>query len=169
MFATTYIYDPAADKWQAGTWLPTPRAFLAACALDQQIYVAGGYDGRAESNAMLAYNPSGEGTSEGPWAVRATLSQGRGGLALMAVSGRLFAIGGGWRNPISYNEQYDLRTGAWSKIESPVTGQWRNLGLVAKGNDLYAIGGWSGAYLATVERYTAIYQIMLPISAGHGQ
>ena len=167
--ATTYIYDPASDKWQAGTWLPAPRAFLGACALDQQIYVAGGYDGRVESNAVLAYDPIGEGTSAGPWAVRATLNQGRGGLALVGIYGRLFAIGGGWRNPISFNEQYDLRTGAWSKIESPVTGQWRNLGLVARGNDLYAIGGWSGSYLANVERYTAIYQIMLPISAGQSK
>jgi DNA-binding CsgD family transcriptional regulator len=167
--ATTYVYDPATDKWRAGTPLPAPRAFLAAYALEQQIYVAGGYDGHVESNSVLAYDPNGEGTSAGPWAVRATLNQGRGGLALVGIYGRLFAIGGGWRNPISFNEQYDLRTGAWSKIESPVTGQWRNLGLVARGNDLYAIGGWSGAYLANVERYTALYQIMLPISAGQSK
>ncbi len=167
--ATTYIYDPTGDKWQTGAWLPAPRAFLAACALGQQIYVAGGFDGRTESNSLLAYDPSGEGTPAGPWAVRATMNQGRGGLALVGIAGRLFAVGGGWRTPITFNEQYDLSTGAWSKIESPVTGQWRNLGLLAKGNDLFAIGGWSGAYLANVERYSAIYQIMLPISAGSGK
>jgi hypothetical protein len=95
--------------------------------------------------------------------VRAPLSQARGGLGLVSLGQRLYAVGGGWTEPLAFNEQYDTRTGAWSRIETPVTGQWRNLGLVALGNKLYAVGGWSGSYLGANEEYQALLQQLLPL------
>jgi hypothetical protein len=44
-----------------------------------------------------------------------------------------------------------------------VVGQWRNLGLAALGNKLYAVGGWSGSYLDTNEEYQALLQQLLPL------
>jgi DNA-binding CsgD family transcriptional regulator len=157
------IYDPQTDSWTPGTPLTEPVAFLAAASLDGVIYTAGGYDGVQERATVRAYDPAGEGTEAGPWTERAALSQARGGLGLVALGTRLYAVGGGWTEPLAYNEQYDTRTGAWSRIETPVVGQWRNLGLAALGNKLYAVGGWSGSYLDTNEEYQALLQQLLPL------
>jgi DNA-binding CsgD family transcriptional regulator len=166
--AESYTYDAAADKWSVLTPMPTRRGFLAASTLQGQIYAVGGYDGRRELDTVEVYDPNGEGSKAGPWAERASLTQARGGLGLLALNTRLYAIGGGWRTSLSFNEQYDARTGAWSRIESPVTGQWRNLGLAQQGDYIYAVGGWSGGYIAATEQYTAVLRIMLPVSSGGG-
>ena len=43
VFAETWIYDPAADRWEAGPPMRTPRHGLAAAAVDGVIYaIAGG-------------------------------------------------------------------------------------------------------------------------------
>ncbi len=161
--ADTLIYDPETDSWAAGTPMVEPRAFLAASSLQDRIYVVGGYDGQRELATVAAYDPAGEGTAAGPWSSRAPLSQPRGGLGLVALGQRLYAVGGGWTEPLAFNEQYDIKTGAWSRIETPAVGQWRNLALAALGNKLYAVGGWNGSYLGTNEEYQALLQQLLPL------
>lgn len=43
VFAETWLYDPAADRWEAGPAMRTPRHGLAAAAVDGVIYaIAGG-------------------------------------------------------------------------------------------------------------------------------
>lgn len=42
VFAETWIYDPAADRWDAGPAMKTPRHGLAAAAVDGVIYAIGG-------------------------------------------------------------------------------------------------------------------------------
>lgn len=168
--AETFIYDPQADAWTAGTPMAKPRAFLAAAPLDGLIYVVGGYDGQRELDTVAVYDPAAGGTAGGSWSARAALTQGRGGLGLVALGARLYAIGGGWAAPLTFNEQYDVQTAAWSRIGSgtPVTGQWRTLGLAALGGKLYAIGGWSGSYLASVEEYQALIRQLLPLGSKGG-
>ncbi len=159
----TLIYDPAADRWTSGSAMPEPRAFHAASALAGLIYVAGGFDGQRELASVLVYDPATEGTTTGPWSARAALTQPRGGLGLAALGARLYAIGGGWTEGIAFNEQYDARADAWSRIETPLAGQWRNLGVAALGNKIYALGGWSGGYLDSTEEYQALLQQLLPL------
>ncbi len=67
--------------------------------------------------------------------------------------------------PLAFNEQYDQPTDAWSRIGTPVAGQWRNLGLAALGKKLYAVGGWSGSYLAVTEEYQALVRQLLPLGS----
>ena len=161
--AETLIYDPETDSWSDGTPMAEPRAFLAASPLQDRIYVVGGYDGQRELVTVATYDPDGEGTEAGPWSSRAPLSQPRGGLGLVSLGPRLYAVGGGWTEPLAFNEQYDMKTGAWSRIETPALGQWRNLALAALGNKLYAVGGWNGSYLGTNEEYQALLQQLLPL------
>jgi DNA-binding CsgD family transcriptional regulator len=161
--ADTLIYDPEADSWSAGAPMAEPRGFLAASPLQDRIYVAGGYNGQRELATVAVYDPAAEGKEAGPWSSRAPLSQPRGGLGLVSLGQRLYAVGGGWTQPLAFNEQYDIKTGAWSRIETPALGQWRNLALAALGNKLYAVGGWNGSYLGTNEEYQALLQQLLPL------
>ncbi len=159
----TYVYDPATDRWLAASAMPAPRAFTAAGASDGGIYVVGGYDGRRELATVAFYNPAGEGTPAGPWSSKAALSQPRAGLGLAVIGSRLYAVGGGWNTPLTFNEQYDVAIDAWSQIGTPVADQWRNLGLVAFDQKLYAVGGWSGRYLDVNEQYQALIRQLLPL------
>lgn len=161
--ADTLIYDPAADRWTSGAPMSAPRAFLAVSALDGIIYVVGGFDGEHELATVAAYDPRNEGRAAGPWTSRAALTQPRGGLGLVALGSRLYAIGGGWTAALAFNEQYDARADAWSRIETPIVGQWRNLGLATLGNKIYAVGGWSSGYLSVNEEYQALLQQLLPL------
>lgn len=166
--AETHIYDPAADTWTLGTPLPTPRAFLAAAALEQTLYVTGGFDGSQELVEVLAYTPTADSDLARAWRLRSALDQPRAGHGLAVVGTRLYAIGGGWRTPLAYNEQYDVKLDAWSRIASPIVGQWRNLGLAAHQQRLYAVGGWAGAYLDTNEQYQALIRLLLPLGGAGG-
>ncbi len=164
--AETYVYDPAHDAWSQAAPMPAPRAFLAASALGDGIYVVGGYDGQRELDTVALYRPADEGAAGGPWTARAPLSQPRGGLGLTTIGTRLYAVGGGWTAALAFNEQYDAKVNAWSRIGTPVVPSWRNLGLAALDNTLYAVGGWSGAYLNRVESYLALLRQMLPLGGG---
>jgi len=166
--SATLIYDPDSDSWTVGTAMPGARAFLGAAPLRNLVYVVGGYDGENELRTVLAYDPASEGTPGGPWSARADLSQPRGGLGAAALGSRIYAVGGGWNAPMAYNEQYDVQTGAWSRIGTPLPGQWRNLGLAAQGQRIYAVGGWSGSYLAVNEQYLALLRQLLPLSGRGG-
>jgi len=166
--AETYVYDPQADAWSPATPMPASRAFLAAAALGDGIYVVGGYDGKHELDTVAFYSPAEEGTSAGPWSARASLDQPRGGLGLAVIGQRLYVVGGGWETPLAFNEQYDTSLNAWSRIATPVIGQWRNLGLAALDNMLYAVGGWSGSYLSSNEAYQALIRQLLPLGTKGG-
>jgi DNA-binding CsgD family transcriptional regulator len=162
----TYIYDPATDAWTVGAPMSTPRAFLAASALGDGIYVVGGYDGVNELDIVERYRPADEGTAAGPWVPRASLNQPRAGLGVAPIWSRLYAVGGGWDTALAFNEQYDAKLDAWSRIGTPVVGQWRNLGVTALNNMVYAVGGWSGTYLTANEAYQALIRQLLPLGSG---
>jgi DNA-binding CsgD family transcriptional regulator len=153
------VYDPTADRWAARAPMPTPRGFAAAAALGKAIYVVGGYDGRHEFATCERYLPDRD-----AWESCAPLEVGRGGLGLVAIAGRLYAVGGGWSGYLAFGERYDPTTNAWSPIETPLAGEWRNLAVVAHRSNLYAVGGWSGqSYLAVTEKYSPFpFQIFIP-------
>jgi hypothetical protein len=87
---------------------------------------------------------------------------------MTAIGNRLYVVGGGWRTPLAYNEQYDVGVDAWSRIATPLVGQWRNLGVAAQDNKVYAVGGWGGSYLSTNEAYQALIRQLLPLSSSGG-
>ncbi len=166
--AEAYVYDPVGDSWTDLTPLPSPRAFLAAGAVEKTLYVAGGHDGRRELAAVLAYDPAGEGAAAGPWTERSPMGQPRAGLGMTAIGRRLYVVGGGWGSALQFSEQYDTQLDAWSRIGTPLVGEWRNLGVVALDNMVYAVGGWSGGYLATNEQYQALIRQLLPLGSSGG-
>ncbi len=164
--ADVLIYDPEEDAWSYGTPLGRPRGFAAAASFDGRIFVAGGYDGVNELATCEVYDPALEGSGESPWRTVAAMSQGRGGLGLVVVGTRLYAVGGGWNGNLAYNESYDVMGDLWRPFPSPVLGRWRNLGVASVENSLgttvYALGGWSGDLLAINQAYRAVLRIFLP-------
>ncbi len=160
--ALTYRYDPETNTWEILTPPKIARAFGAAAALDNRLYYIGGYDGKEELATCEVYDPA-----EDQWGTCARLLIPRGGLGLATQGWRLYVVGGGWDNYLGFNEYYNPKTdapeGTWSLVETPLVGEWRNLGLVATETTLYALGGWHGDYLnRTYALETYSFRIFLP-------
>jgi DNA-binding CsgD family transcriptional regulator/N-acetylneuraminic acid mutarotase len=154
-----YRYDPAADQWEELEPMAEARGFLAAASLGERIYVVGGYDGQTEMNTTEAYDPA-----TGTWTALEPMQMGRSGLALVPVRDNLYALGGGLVNYLAFNEFYQPRRNTWTRIDSPVTEQWRGLGAALVDPHIYAIGGWKDANLSVNEEYQALYRIQIPVT-----
>lgn len=159
--ATTYIYDHQTNVWAEEKPMSTRRGFAAAALLGERIYVVGGYDGEREQATCAAYDPAAE-----TWGFCAPLEVGRGGLGLISLGGQLYAIGGGgWTSYLGFNERYSPNDDTWTPIKTPLVGEWRNPGLAAFDNSIYAIGGWSNGYLSLNQVYQAFpFRIFIPVS-----
>lgn len=140
--AVAYTYDIANDSWKAIAPPPSARGFGAAASLSNRIFYVGGYDERRELSTCASYIPE-----QDRWETCAPLLQPRGGLGLVAIGGKLQAIGGGWDTYLGFNERYTLDDDEWKAFETPLVGEWRNLGLVTWKGALYAIGGWNGDFM----------------------
>lgn len=151
---SAYRYDPQADAWESIGTLSSKRGFVGAAALQGRIYVVGGYDGRAELDTCQVYDPAGD-----TWDECAPLLRARGGLELLTARQHIYAVGGGMEKYLAFNERYDPRLDAWTRIETPLNGQWLGLGATFVSPRIYAIGGWKGALLSTNEAYQALYQV----------
>jgi len=155
--SSVYVYDPASDRWSSLAPMHTARGFAGAGVIKGVVYVVGGYDGARELALCEAYDPRAD-----AWSPCAPMSVGRGGVGVAVVGSVLYAVGGGWESYLAFNERYEPDADAWFAFETPVTGQWRNLGLAATDVNLYAIGGWGGEYLAVNEEYQALFRIFIP-------
>jgi DNA-binding CsgD family transcriptional regulator len=156
--ASVYRYDPNVDRWETLPPMNQPRGFLGAAAIGDRIYVVGGYDGVTEFSNCDVYDPA-----TGTWEHRSPMTMRRGGLAVIATpQGQyLYAIGGTMTGYLTHNERYDPRADTWTRIETPVLGQWQGLGLAFASPYIYAIGGWNGATLSVNEAYQPLFQIPL--------
>ncbi len=154
-----FAYDPGRDAWTELGPMPSAMGFAAAGTIEEVVFVVGGYDGVHESADTYAYDIASD-----TWTERASMSIGRGGLGIAVVSGKLYAIGGGWESYLATNERYDPVSDTWTAFESPVLGEWRNLGVVASDTHIYAVGGWNGGYTGTSESYQAIFRVLLPVA-----
>jgi len=150
-------YDPVENAWEA---LPAPRearAFGAAATFGREIFYVGGYDGteRATCEVFLP--------DEEAWRNCPALLQPRGGLSLASVGGYVYAIGGGWGGYLGFSERLAPQQKAWGVVETPLVGEWRNLGLVAWETALFATGGWSGDFLNRTYVFDALpFRVFIP-------
>lgn len=151
-------YDPARDSWVLRAPLPYPLGFAVAGTVGDMIYVVGGYDGTREMAETLAYDPRRD-----TWSLRAPMKVGRAGAGGAVVGAELYVIGGGWLGSVVTNEKYNPETDTWSPFETPVLGQWRNLGVAALDAEVYAVGGWNGSYMRINRSYRALFRIILPV------
>lgn len=150
--------------WQVVTHLSRGRVFAGSAVVANELYVVGGYDGRQELADAAAYD-----TQSGEWRELPDLANSRGGVSLLYDGLALFAVGGGWSQPVDTIERFDPGTGLWSNFPSPIQGQWRHLGGAASTlGHLYLVGGWSGSYLDVHLRYQSSFRTFFPNTTKDG-
>lgn len=137
---TVLEYNPEADSWTPKAPMPTLRHGLAAVALDGKVYVLGGSNGSAATNALEVYDPELD-----SWSRKAPMPTARVFLGAAAVNGRIYAIGGspdccgeGRTNAV---EVYDPVIDRWDRAASlPVALQVS--AAAALGGRIYVFGGF---------------------------
>lgn len=151
---------PGLEGWTYIASFQLARRALAAVATETHVYVIGGMDDADRYVAEVEYAPILADGRLGPWQYTEPLNEPRFYLSAVAMHGYLYAIGGanGERGkdniPSGVVEKArilpDGRLGPWQR-ESYLTTPRRGLQAVAHRNHLYAIGGYNGAFLKTIE------------------
>lgn len=137
--ASDRVFAFDGSTWREVTPLPEPLGASGIAVLDGRIHVVSG-QGRA-GNVTSHYEYD---SGRDLWARRADLEVARDHVALAALNGKLYAIGGRLGGKISRNlavvEVYDPRTDAWSRAASLVKARSGHTAAVLGGR-LYVFGG----------------------------
>ena len=80
-----FVFD--GSKWASGPSLPLPLDHASAATLGDRVYIAGGHNNGADSARLFRLDGN-------RWTRLASMHFARGGHALIAANGRLYAIGG---------------------------------------------------------------------------
>ena len=108
--STVYVFD--GTGWTAGPRLPLPLDHAAATGLDDRVYIAGGHSNGADSARLFRLDGD-------RWTALGSMHFARGGHALVAVSGKLYAVGGNTsRGNVPAIESYDPATNGWTVVGS---------------------------------------------------
>ena len=139
------IFDLKGDFWRATSALPVGVQQAGAAALDGRVYVSGGYEAdkvhpgksSSPSGALWIFNPR-----IGTWVDGASMPAPRVGHGLVAVEGKLYAIGGKGADAARVIA-YDPIENKWSATGAPIPVPRVEAAYVAIGDRIYVIGGLS--------------------------
>jgi hypothetical protein len=119
---TVYVFDGA--RWTSGPTLPLPLDHASAATLDDHVYIAGGHSNGADSARLFRLDGD-------RWTPLASMRYARGGHALVAVEGQLYAIGGNTtRGNVAPIEGYDPAAKAWTVVATLPAARNHVLGFV---------------------------------------
>ena len=150
-------------SWTQVSDLNIPRRALTAVVANGFIYVIGGVDAKGDYVRKVEYAEILADASLSEWRFTSELNQGRFYLASAVIKNTIYAIGGGAgalgdnNQPSAIVEKASLsadgRLSSWQFVTEMTTPR-RGLKVLTYGNTLYALGGYNGVFLKTIERAT---------------
>lgn len=131
-------YDPATNTWVMKKPMPTPRSRVGITVYQNKICVMGGSTDSGFTGANEVYDPVTD-----TWEVKASMpAGGRSELAVNAVNGKIYLIGGSfhimWSIPSNLTEVYDPETDTWTTKASMPTAVYGCASAVVN-NKIYVI------------------------------
>jgi DNA-binding CsgD family transcriptional regulator len=146
------IYEPRAStsgRWTRGERLPKGVCAYALGAYGGDLYLFGGWDGRAYVSESYRYSPQ-----EDRWYPLPPLPTPRAFAGAGTLGGRIYVVGGySGEDELATCEVYDPGRGAWGTCPS-MNAPRGGLGVVIVGDTLYAIGGGWTSFLVENEFYS---------------
>lgn len=118
--------------------MPTPRMGAGAAVVDGRIFVIGGTNLASFLGTVEEYD-----SAKDTWATRASMPTARAMLAIVAVGGKIYALGGRSDKVLSVVEAYDVRTDRWTAVAPLPQPRWGLMAAEAAGK-IFAIGGITG-------------------------
>jgi hypothetical protein len=154
---TVEAYNPRTNKWTALAPLPTAESGMAAAVVNGIVYAIGGQDGVGLATND-AYDPA-----TNAWTAEPAMLMPSSYFGAVAFGNtyshpnQVWAVGGGDGGASNYVESYNPSTITWIPKVSMPTGRYGLAVVVAIDREgmfnptLYAIGGYDGSDLNTVE------------------
>ena len=144
--ATNEMYDPATNRWETRSPMPTARNHASIGAVNGKIYVLGGRVGSVFVNASATdiveeYDPA----TDGWGTAKARMPTPRSGTAFGTYAGKIYVVGGEFLNSQIVGafrdiEAYDPAANVWS-ILPPMSLPRNAPAVVVLGKRLYVISG----------------------------
>ncbi|HKA02979.1 MAG TPA: hypothetical protein VKD67_01580 [Acidimicrobiales bacterium] len=139
-----FVFDGTA--WSPGPALPVALNHPAAAAIGSQVYEAGGFGPGGASNRAFVLDAGAT-----RWREIAPMHHARGAGVLVALDGRLLAIGGRAGNAqIAAPESFDPTTGHWNDL-APLPHPRNHLSAYVDGGRVCVAGGREPATSARVD------------------
>ena len=146
--ALVQVYDTEGKKWKEAAPMAEALHHLGVAEVDGKIYVVGGFTkgfrDRGPVDTVWQYDPA-----TNRWERRAPLPTPRGALAVAALDGKIYALGGerfgaaGSKEkyePVADAAVYDPKTDAW-QVLAPMRQKRDHLYAGAIAGRVYAVGG----------------------------
>lgn len=158
--ASHSVFDLASQSWSSAASLAVARNAAGAAAIDGRLYVVGGRSPGIRANdqqslaGMEIYTPAAD-----QWVAAAPMPTARGSLAVVALAGQLYALGGE-STPGKVSdavERYDPIAQTWSMLPA-MPYRSHGLGAVVVGDAIYVMGGFTGAADAVGSESVALYR-----------
>ncbi|XP_050419085.1 kelch-like protein 10 [Patella vulgata] len=133
-------YDTRADRWIVCDSVDQgPRAYHGTVALDQLIYIIGGFDGMEYFNSVRSFNPITK-----KWTEVAPMNAKRCYVSVAVLKGHIYAMGG-FDGHVRQNtaERYMKKKNQWSLIQ-PMNHQRSDASSAGLEGKLYICGGFNG-------------------------
>ncbi len=145
--SSTELFDARTGRVQTATDMTERRYLAAAAVIDDAVYVCGGW------NRGSKWLSSCERFVSNEWIAISSMKEERGALAMVAIDGKLFAIGGGNGSRLSSVERFDPKSGQWQFVSRMRKGRFWHGAAVLNGQ-IYVCGGFgSGGRLRDCECY----------------
>ena len=140
-------YDGGGSLWDfelsSGPPMPVARAGPAAAAISSAIYVCGGRDGilfTTWHDSLDRFD-----AKSGEWSSMASMDEPREGCALVALDGKLYAIGGvNAAGVMDSVECYNPKKDRWSEVR-PMRCARQGCSAVVLDGSIVVMGGWDGS------------------------
>jgi N-acetylneuraminic acid mutarotase len=148
------VYDPETDSWSARTSMPQ-SVYVRVAAVDDIIYVFGSSIGDPNIRENLVtsvfkYNPATD-----VWTQLADNPNARMISSVAALNGKIYVMGGQSEEFAFSNalDVYDPETDTWEYNVAPLPTARSWIEAIGANGKVYAVGGWNGSGLSTVEAY----------------
>jgi N-acetylneuraminic acid mutarotase len=146
-YANNEMYDPISDRWISKALMPTARYGLGVAEIGGEIYAVGGFNPQAQDHlhylsSVEVYDPI-----TNSWMTSTPMITPRQSLAVAALGGHIYAIGGvvyqgpnqGVQNK---TEMYDPASHLWSpRTDLPV--RLQGMSAVVLAGQIYLFGGFN--------------------------
>nr|WEX30410.1 Kelch-like protein 12-A-1 [Carassius gibelio] len=160
-------YDPKTREWSFLPNIARKRRYVATVALNDRVYVMGGYDGRSRLSSVECLDYTAD--EDGVWYSVATMNVRRGlagattlgdmqtareGAGLVVASELIYCLGVyDGLNILNSVERYDPHTGHWTSV-TPMANKRSGAGVALLNDHICVVGGFDGtAHLSSVEVY----------------
>jgi len=131
------LYDPTGDVWTTLSAMPEPRHHTAAAAIGSTLYVSGGSPSATDLTTATTDLWALDVEAGGSWEAFAPLPQPRWGHRMVALDGRVYAVGG---LPGPDVQIYDPVDDSWS-LGAPLPEVRDHLGVVVRDGEIWVLGG----------------------------